>query len=158
MQQLSLAAATVSCCSNCLLLQQLSLYCSSNVPRCDSSVYRCWSISFCCSSVSFCCSGCAYGCCSFIIVSPAAGVSMSAASVSLRVISYFVLQQVSLCLSVLFCCRKARQNAPCVIFFDEIDALGVDREKGDASGVRTAQTRCCCCYCCCFYWSLCCSL
>ncbi|CDJ61742.1 ATPase, AAA family domain-containing protein, putative [Eimeria maxima] len=33
--------------------------------------------------------------------------------------------------------RRARQNAPCVIFFDEIDALGVDRERGDASGVET---------------------
>jgi len=32
--------------------------------------------------------------------------------------------------------RKARQNSPCVVFFDEIDALGVDRELGgDAGGV-----------------------
>ncbi|CBZ54571.1 putative ATPase, AAA family domain-containing protein [Neospora caninum Liverpool] len=31
--------------------------------------------------------------------------------------------------------RKARQNAPCVIFFDEVDAMGGDRETGDAGGV-----------------------
>uniref|UniRef100_A0A0G4GVV1 AAA+ ATPase domain-containing protein n=1 Tax=Chromera velia CCMP2878 TaxID=1169474 RepID=A0A0G4GVV1_9ALVE len=32
--------------------------------------------------------------------------------------------------------RRARQNAPCVVFFDEIDAVGVDREQqGDAGGV-----------------------
>eukprot|EP00388_Colpodella_angusta_P021133 GDKJ01053404.1.p1 GENE.GDKJ01053404.1~~GDKJ01053404.1.p1 ORF type:complete len:236 (-),score=67.01 GDKJ01053404.1:71-754(-) len=31
--------------------------------------------------------------------------------------------------------RRARQSAPCVIFFDEVDALGVDRESGDAGGV-----------------------
>ncbi|PFH37269.1 ATPase, AAA family protein [Besnoitia besnoiti] len=31
--------------------------------------------------------------------------------------------------------RKARQNAPCVVFFDEVDAMGGDREAGEAGGV-----------------------
>jgi transitional endoplasmic reticulum ATPase len=33
--------------------------------------------------------------------------------------------------------RKARQAAPCIIFFDEIDALASVRSRGDDSGVNT---------------------
>ncbi|KAK4542577.1 hypothetical protein LTR36_006625 [Oleoguttula mirabilis] len=36
--------------------------------------------------------------------------------------------------------RKARQAAPCIVFFDEIDAIGAERESGGTKGLNVLTT------------------